>query len=48
LCRQLDLAHDEIATLRDAHAAVLAWLERYGALLPQVIRDELKEALNGT
>jgi len=42
---QFALAQTEIATLRDAHTAVLAWLERYGALLPQVIRDELRAAL---
>lgn len=43
----LDLAHAENATLRDAHTAALAWLERYGALLPAAIKEELREALHG-
>ena len=46
LRRQLALANAEIATLRDVHAAVLAWFEVRGPLLPSAWRDELKEALN--
>lgn len=45
LRQQLDLAEAEIATLRDAHTAVLAWLDVRGPLLPTVLRDELREAL---
>lgn len=47
LRRLLDLAHAENATLRDAYAAALAWLEARGADLPKLWRDELKEALHG-
>lgn len=46
LRRLLDLAHAENATLRDAHAAALAWLETRGADLPKAWRDELEEALH--
>ncbi len=47
LRQQLAFAEAEIATLRDAHTAVLAWLQARGPLLPTVLRDELREALNG-
>lgn len=46
LRRQLALAEAEIATLRAAHAAVLAWLDVRGPLLPLAMRQELREALN--
>ena len=46
LRQQLALANAENATLRDAHTAVLAWLDVRGPLLPAAWRDELKEALN--
>lgn len=45
LRRQLALAEAEIATLRAAHAAVLAWLDVRGSLLPMAMRQELREAL---
>ena len=45
LRRQLALAEAEIATLRAAHAAVLAWLDVRGSLLPLAMRQELREAL---
>ena len=47
LRKQLALAAAEIATLRDAHTAVLAWLQARGPLLPTAWREELQEALNG-
>ena len=46
LQKQLALAEAEIATLRAAHAAVLAWLDVRGPLLPLAMRQELREALN--
>ena len=46
LRQQLAFAEAEIATLRDVHTAVLAWLDVIAPLLPAAWRDELKEALN--
>ena len=46
LRQQLAFAEAEIATLRDVHAAVLAWLDVRGPLLPLAMRQELREALN--
>ena len=46
LRQQLDLAEAEIATLRDVHAAVLAWLDVRGPSIAAAWRDELREALN--
>ena len=47
LRQQLAFAEAEIATLRDVHAAVLAWLDVRGPSIAAAWREELQEALNG-
>ena len=47
LRRQLAAAECAYALAQSHVAAARAWLDRYGALLPQAWRDELEEALSG-
>jgi len=46
LRQQIAAAECAYALAASRHAAALAWLERYGALLPAAWRDGLREALH--